>query len=117
MGNRYAATLRLSMALGELGDLETKRKALLIGNSIRYIMTPAQLRFARFKSGPLGRTIDTMLGLALIWWGCELSSVVKDLAVVIGALALLAGVLNVCWVAPIIGIPFRGKDVPKAGQV
>lgn len=78
-------------------------------------MTPAQLKFARFKSGPLGRSIDTVLGLALIWWGSEFSSMPKDLAVVIGISALLAGVWNVCWVAPIIGIPFRGKDIPKEG--
>ena len=78
-------------------------------------MTPAQLKFARFKSGPLGRSIDTILGLALIWWGSDFSSMVNDLAVVIGIFALLAGVLNVCWVAPIIGIPFRGKDIPKEG--
>lgn len=78
-------------------------------------MTPAQLKFARFKSGPLGRTIDTILGLALIWWGSDFTSLIKVLAEVIGILALLAGVLNVCWVAPIIGIPFRGKDVPKEG--
>ena len=76
-------------------------------------MTPTQLKFARFKSGPLGRTIDTILGLVLIWWGSDLTSLVQDLAVIIGILALLAGVLNVCWVAPIIGIPFRGKDIPK----
>lgn len=78
-------------------------------------MTPTQLTFARFKSGTFGRTIDTILGIALIWWGSDLSSLVKDLAVVIGIFALLAGVLNVCWVEPIIGIPFRGKDVPKEG--
>jgi hypothetical protein len=78
-------------------------------------MTPTQLKFARFKSGPLGRTIDTILGLALICWGSDLSSLLKDIAVVIGIFALLAGVLNVCWVAPIIGIPFRGKDVPRQG--
>ena len=76
-------------------------------------MTPAQLKFARFKSGLVGRVIDTLLGLALIWWGREFTSLYKDLAVVIGLLALFAGVLNVCWAAPIIGIPFRGKDVPK----
>jgi hypothetical protein len=78
-------------------------------------MTPAQLKFARFKSGPLGRTIDTILGIALIWWGIDFSSLIKDLAVIFGILALLAGVMNVCWVAPIIGIPFWGKDIPKDG--
>ena len=78
-------------------------------------MTPAKSKFARFKSGPLGRSIDAVLGLALIWWGSDFSSMVKDLAFVIGIFALLAGVLNVCWVAPIIGIPFRGKDIPKEG--
>ena len=76
-------------------------------------MTPNQLKFARFKSGPIGRTIDITLGLTLIWWGSDFSSLVKDLAFIIGIFALLAGVLNVCWAAPIIGVPFRGKDVPK----
>ena len=78
-------------------------------------MTPNQLKFARFKSGPIGRTIDITLGLTLIWWGSDFSSLVKDLAFIIGIFALLAGVLNVCWAAPIIGVPFRGKDVPKKG--
>ena len=78
-------------------------------------MTPAQLKFARFKSGPIGRAIDTILGLSLILFGSDFSSLVKDLAVIFGILALLAGVLNVCWVAPIIGIPFQGKDIPKEG--
>lgn len=81
--------------------------------AIIYVMTPAQLKFARFKSGPLGRTIDISLGLALIWWGSDMTSFIKVLATIVGAFALLAGVLNVCWVAPFIGIPFRGKDVPK----
>ena len=76
-------------------------------------MTPAQLKFARFKSSPLGRSIDVTLGLSLIWWGSSLSSFVKDIALFIGVLALIAGASNVCWVAPIIGISFRGKDVPK----
>ena len=76
-------------------------------------MTPAQLRFARFKSGPIGRSIDTVLGLSLIWWGSDFTSLLKVIAFIIGIFALLAGVLNVCWAAPIIGVPFRGKDVPK----
>jgi hypothetical protein len=78
-------------------------------------MTPIQLKFARFKSGPIGRTIDTVLGLTLIWWGSDFSSLLKDFSVIIGILALLAGVLNVCWAAPLIGIPFQGKDIPKEG--
>lgn len=78
-------------------------------------MTPAQLKFARFKSGPIGRTLDTILGLALIWWGSGLDSLVKEFALVVGVLAFFAGILNVCWAAPIIGVPFRGKDVPKEG--
>ena len=76
-------------------------------------MTPAQLKFARFKSGPIGRTIDITLGISLIWWGSNFSSPLKDGAFVIGIFALLAGVLNVCWAAPFIGVPFRGKYVPK----
>ena len=78
-------------------------------------MTPAQLKFARFKSGMYGRTIDTILGLALIWWGSNFSNLAKDIAVIIAIFALLSSLLNICCVAPIIGIPFRGKDIPKEG--
>lgn len=76
-------------------------------------MTPTQLKFAQFKSGPIGRTIDIILGLGLIWWGRKFSSFVNDFGVAIGVLAFLAGALNLCWAAPILGIPFRGKDLPK----
>ena len=76
-------------------------------------MTPTRLRFARFKSSPLGRIVDTSLGLLLMGWGLSTSSLVGNLAIVVGVLAFLAGVLNVCWAAPILGIPFRGKDISK----
>lgn len=74
-------------------------------------MSPTQLKFARFKSGPWGRAIDITLGIVLMWWGSSFGSAIEDLAFVIGVFALTAGVFNVCWLWFIVGIPFRGRDV------
>ncbi len=75
-------------------------------------MTAQQLQFARFKASQLGRTIDITLGIVLLWWGFGFTSLAKDIVALVGVFVLLAGVLNVCWLAPILGIPFRGSDVP-----
>ena len=76
-------------------------------------MSPRQLKFAQFKSSALGRVIDITLGVVLIWWGSDFASTMEYITVIIGLFALSAGAFNICWAAPIIGIPFRGKDVPS----
>ncbi|MBE0567336.1 MAG: DUF2892 domain-containing protein [Krumholzibacteria bacterium] len=67
--------------------------------------------FARFEAGPWGRAIDTVLGIALVWWGIGFGSVFQDVATAIGLFALTAGLFNTCWLAPLVGFPFRGRDV------
>lgn len=58
-----------------------------------------------------GRTIRVVAGLALIWWGMTAASGAGAIVAIIGAIVALAGIFNVCILAPLFGAPFRGKDV------
>ncbi|MCC6613523.1 MAG: DUF2892 domain-containing protein [Anaerolineae bacterium] len=67
--------------------------------------------FAKFMAGTAGRLIRIIAGIVLILVGLL---VVKDtggiILAIVGVLPILAGVLNVCLIAPIIGAPFSGKE-------
>lgn len=68
--------------------------------------------FAKFMAGGIGRSVRILAGIVLIAIGLL---VVKDTAglivAVIGVVPILAGVFNVCLIAPIIGAPFSGRAV------
>lgn len=70
------------------------------------------MSFARFMSGPIGRGVRIVVGLLLLvvgvmratggsagWWALA----------AVGLVVFLAGALNVCGIAPLIGAPFRGR--------
>jgi hypothetical protein len=65
-------------------------------------------------AGTTGRLVRIIAGIVLILVGLL---VVGDTAgiiiAVIGVLPILAGVLNVCLIAPLIGAPFSGKEALK----
>ena len=69
-------------------------------------------KFQEFKSGKIGRTIDITLGTLLIIYAIFFEPY-RIVAVIIGVLAFTAGAFNICWAAPLIGIPFKGK--PEKG--
>jgi hypothetical protein len=66
--------------------------------------------FAKFMASGIGRGVRILAGIVLIAVGLL---VVKDTAglivAVIGVVPILAGVFNVCLIAPIIGAPFSGR--------
>jgi hypothetical protein len=68
------------------------------------------MSFAKFMAGGIGRGARIAAGVVLIALGLL---VIKDTAgiivSVIGVLPILAGVLNFCLIAPVIGAPFSGK--------
>lgn len=77
------------------------------------------MAFARFMSGPVGRGLRIVAGLALVVVGIVLAatsagavgSIVGAVALVlVGAVVFAAGTLNVCFIAPLIRAPFRGRD-------
>ncbi len=65
------------------------------------------MKFAHFMATPVGRLLRAVVGLALIGWGYSLGSAVL---MVVGAVPLLAGVFNVCLIAPLLHAPFLGRD-------
>ena len=65
------------------------------------------MNFAHFMATSAGRLLRGFVGLALIVWGCTIGSAVL---MVIGALPQLAGIFNVCLIAPLLHAPFFGRD-------
>ena len=65
------------------------------------------MKFAHFMATPAGRLLRGVIGLALIFWGYTTGSTVL---MVVGALPLLAGIFNVCLIAPLLRAPFFGRN-------
>jgi hypothetical protein len=70
------------------------------------------MAFAKFMAGPIGRGVRILAGVALIAVGLlSVQGVGGVILALVGVLPILAGVLNVCFIAPIIRVPFSGKAV------
>lgn len=66
--------------------------------------------FACFMAGPAGRGVRIAAGLALIAWGwSQRGTTTGTVLMIVGVVPVLAGLLNVCLLAPIIGAPFSGR--------
>jgi hypothetical protein len=71
------------------------------------------MALARFMAGPIGRLARIILGVVLIVLGLQAGDTGGIILAVVGVVPILAGVLNVCLIAPIIGAPFSGKEALK----
>jgi len=70
---------------------------------------------ARFMASPLGRGARVVIGAGLIAWGLGSVGGTKGLIIaVVGLLPLTLGLINGCLLAPLLGVPFKGSDLPKA---
>ena len=66
------------------------------------------MSFARFMASAAGRTVRIVAGLALITIGLtRVPGVLGWVLAAVGLAPLIAGTLNVCLIAPLIGVPFR----------
>ncbi|MCU0497692.1 MAG: DUF2892 domain-containing protein [Anaerolineae bacterium] len=72
------------------------------------------MAFAKFMAGPIGRGVRIIAGVFLIAFGLlGVGDVAGWLLAAVGILPILAGVLNVCLIAPLIGAPFSGQQALK----
>jgi hypothetical protein len=72
--------------------------------------------FVQFLASTNGRLIRIVAGVALIAWGVlGLSGTTGIVIAVIGAVPLLAGLFDVCLLAPLAGRPLSGSDI-RAGR-
>jgi DUF2892 family protein len=71
------------------------------------------MAFAQFMATTIGRTLRVVAGIVLIVLG--LMSVQGTRGIVlagIGLVPLVAGLFNVCLIAPLLGMPLNGRAVP-----
>lgn len=70
------------------------------------------MAFAKFMAGQAGRLLRIVAGVALVALGLFAStSPLNYILLVLGVVFVLVGVFNVCLLAPLMGLPLRGKDV------
>lgn len=69
------------------------------------------MKFSQFMASPTGRIIRVVAGAILIATGIAMKSTGGYVVAVIGALPLVAGLLDVCIFAPLFGMPFTGKAI------
>ncbi|MDR7554610.1 MAG: DUF2892 domain-containing protein [Armatimonadota bacterium] len=68
--------------------------------------------FVGFMASPAGRLLRIVAGAALIAWGLLRLGGGTGIAVaVVGAVPLLAGLLDFCLFAPLFGRPFGGAAI------
>lgn len=80
-------------------------------------MASSSMAFACFMAKPLGRGLRIAAGLALIGWGYAMrGTTLGTVLMIVGVIPLLAGLLNVCLLAPIIGAPFFGRNAVRSGR-
>lgn len=71
--------------------------------------------FSRFMAGPAGRMLRIVVGLVIIGYGwTRMGTTSGVVLLVLGLVPLLAGIFNVCVIAPIIGAPFSGSASREA---
>lgn len=68
--------------------------------------------FVHFMASTAGRGLRVVLGLVLIITGMTaLEGTTGIVVAVIGAVPLLAGVFDLCFFAPVCGLPLKGADI------
>lgn len=70
------------------------------------------MEFARFMATNVGRLLRVMAGMILVLLALMLFvGLTRILLVGLGALLIAGGTFNFCFIAPLIGAPFWGKDL------
>lgn len=71
--------------------------------------------FVSFMASPAGRLVRIVAGVALIAWGLlGLGGATGSIVAVVGAVPLLAGLLDVCLFAPLFSCPISGARIRAA---
>lgn len=72
--------------------------------------------FARFMASATGRWLRIIAGAALIFWGWSMHSAAGMIVILVGLVAIAAGVFDFCLIAPILHAPFWGRQIRANDQ-
>lgn len=62
----------------------------------------------------IGRLLRFMAGMILVLVGFYVfTGTLGIVCLVLGLLLIAAGLFNFCWIAPLLGAPFWGKNLPR----
>ena len=68
--------------------------------------------FVNFMASPAGRIVRIVAGIALIAWGLlVLGGTTGTIVAIVGAIPLLAGLLDFCIFAPLFSEPLKGSEI------
>ncbi len=71
--------------------------------------------FVSFMASPAGRLTRIVAGVALIAWGLlGIGGTTGIIVAAVGAVPLLAGLLDVCLLAPLFSCPLSGAKIRAA---
>ncbi len=71
------------------------------------------MQFASFMASGLGRGLRIVVGAILIFFGIYAGGAGGWIVAIIGLVPMIAGLMNVCLFAPLMGAPFRGRDATR----
>jgi hypothetical protein len=72
------------------------------------------MEFALFMATNIGRLLRILAGMILVLTGLYVfTGALGIFCAVIGLLLIAAGLFNFCFIAPLLGVPFWGKKLPK----
>ena len=72
------------------------------------------MAFAKFMAGPRGRGGRMVVGVVLMVWGFSRGTTLGTVVGILGIVPFVAGAMNWCLLAKLIGAPFKGSDALKA---
>ena len=71
------------------------------------------MAFAEFMAAPLGRGLRVVFGGLLIYVGLNVvHGVAGTVVALLGIVPIATGLLNVCILGPLLGVPLRGSSRP-----
>jgi len=75
------------------------------------------MKFAKWMATPFGRILRIVLGAVVVWIGLgPVGGTAGWIIAAVGVLPMLAGLYNVCLIAPLLRVPFRGRDLEGRGK-
>jgi hypothetical protein len=71
------------------------------------------MAFAEFMAAPLGRALRVVFGGLLIYVGLNVvHGVAGTVLALLGIVPIATGLLNICLLGPLLGVPLRGSSRP-----